>query len=88
MSEVNKKYDPSRNEILVSLWKTRNGHYKTMPVDAKGIEKLQAVKPGDTLIIRNRTPEAIASSKNPETTPTAYLERVPSEDSPKSVKGI
>ncbi len=77
MSEQN---NASRNVIVAGLWKTRNGHYNTAPIDAKAYDTLQkCFEQGGKFLIRNRTPESIANAKNPETTPTAYLEFVPAE---------
>ncbi len=74
MSEQNKTI------IVAGLWKTSNGHYNSMPVDAKAYDALVAAfEQGGKFLIRNRTEAAIQGSKNPDTTPVAYLEFVPAQ---------
>lgn len=69
------------NIIITGLWKTKNGHYQSMPVDAKPYDTLQKVlELGGKFIIRNRTEEAIRGAKDPSKTPVAYLEFVPAAE--------
>jgi len=68
-----------KNEILINMWTTKKGHFKSMPLDAKAIEALAKAAQGDGLLLRIRTEESIQSAKNPETAPRAFLELVPKE---------
>lgn len=72
--------DKNKNIVVAGLWKTRNGHYNSLPVDEKSFDTLKGVfSKGGKFLVRNRTAEAIANSRNPETAPVAYLEFVPKE---------
>ena len=69
--------DATKPTPICGLWKTKNGHYHSMSVDQQLIDKLKEVVTagvGGKLLIRNRSAQAIADSKNPEKAPTAYLE--------------
>lgn len=70
----------NKNVIVAGLWQSRNGHYHTLPVDAKAFDTLQKVlEHGGKFLIRKRTAEAIQNSRDPAKAPVAYLEFVPKE---------
>ncbi len=70
----------NRTIIVAGLWETRNGHFQSMPVDAKGYDILTRVfENGGKFLIRRRTEEAISRSANPQNAPVAYLEFVPKD---------
>lgn len=80
MSNETPRDNANQNVIVAGLWQSRNGHYHTLPIDAKGYDTLQKVfEHGGKFLIRKRTAEAIKNSKDPMKAPVAYLEFVPKE---------
>lgn len=68
----------AKNVVVAGMWQSRNGHYHSLPVDAKGYDILQACfEQGGKFLIRKRTAEAIQNSRDPSKAPVAYLEFVP-----------
>ncbi len=66
------------NVIIASLWENEKGNFRSMTVDAKVSDAVKAAfEVGGQFLIRRRTKAAIEGSKNPKTTPTAYLEFAP-----------
>lgn len=73
--------DEYKNIIVAGMWKTRNGHFNSVPIDAKNYDTIMKnLELGCKLILRMRTEESIARSQNPEKTPVAYLEIVPKSE--------
>lgn len=66
------------NITITGLWETKGGHLRSAALDAKAVEALTAaLELGGKIFIRQRSEASIASSKNPEKSPTYYLEFVP-----------
>lgn len=71
----NKEY---KNVVVTGVWPTKNGHFNTMPLDAKSSETLtKAFEMGGKFLIRKRSEESMAKSPNPDKAPPYYLEFVP-----------
>lgn len=69
------------NIIVCGVYETRNGHYNTLPIDAKAYDTIQRVlEQGGKFLIRKRSQESMDKAKNPNTTPTHYLEFVPAAE--------
>lgn len=78
MSENNKEY---KNVVITGVWETRNGHFNTMPLDAKAMEALtRAAEMGGKFLIRKRSQESMAKAKNPDKAAPFYLEFVPASE--------
>lgn len=68
-----------KNVMVTGIWETKNGHFSSMPIDAKAYDTLtRALEQGGKFFIRKRSEESLAKSKNPEKAPKFYLEFMPS----------
>lgn len=77
MEKETKKYNPT----LAFLWETKGGHYRGMPLDTKGYDKLKDcmkdVGLNDRLFIRRLSDDQRKRFRNPEKAPHAVLEILP-----------
>jgi uncharacterized protein (DUF1330 family) len=78
---ANPNNDKYPNVLLAGVWPTDKGHFSTMSLDAKAYDALiKHAEIGGKLLIRKRSAETIAGSRNPERTPPYFLEFVPAEE--------
>lgn len=70
-----------KNVLVAGVWPTKNGNYSTMALDAKAFDTLsRAAEMGGKILIRKRSEQSMAQSKNPDATPPYFLEIIPASE--------
>lgn len=78
---MNDRKTEYKNILISGVWETKNGHFHTKPLDARGFDALSSVlEQGGKFLIRRRSERSIAEAKDPERTPPFYLEFVPASE--------
>lgn len=69
-----------KNITITGVWSTKNGHFSSMPLDARAFDLLtRSLEQGGRLFIRKRSEASMSKSKDPSKSPPYYLEFMPAE---------